>query len=265
MQDFLFDVNDILNDKLMPVSLMLFEAGGSSDLRNLTQQALDDDFQCATKDKVSAEDGSLNNAFTSMGYHRQMINKFLCSKFIAEQILDEVQPSRVNHRLGVAKSSPDSEFMAQNSSSHDGGARKSHMLYDEGSNEYKNWLAKWKKCSNSLHSFTEYDFISRTTTLNDVYRNFGASDKKRRRQDQFIDDADEYATDYEEGDVTGFMAQKPLPNSGINSFNVSFQSFLSVAHFKSAANSATRKIKANLLMQFSALFDADSNSWCQDG
>jgi hypothetical protein len=77
-----------------------------------------------------------------MGYHRKMINNFLCSKFVAETILDEVQPRAMKNRLGVAKASPEMEFMANNSLSFAGGAAKSHMLLDEGSYEYKNWLAK---------------------------------------------------------------------------------------------------------------------------
>lgn len=47
--------------------------------------------------------------------------------------------------------------------------------------------------------------------------------KLNERVDEFIDDD---ADAYEEGDVTGFMEHKflPGPNSGINSFNVSFSS-----------------------------------------
>lgn len=48
--------------------------------------------------------------------------------------------------------------------------------------------------------------------------------EKNNRQDQFIDEAADnidYNNEYDEGDVTGFMQQKPLPNSGINSFDVS--------------------------------------------
>lgn len=77
-----------------------------------------------------------------MGFHRTMINNFLCTKFLAEQILEEIRPKRVKNRLGVARTLPEMEFMANSSLSFEGGARKSRMLYDEGSREYKNWLAK---------------------------------------------------------------------------------------------------------------------------
>lgn len=142
MQDFAFDVDDILSDKLMPVSLMLIEEGAKSQMKNLSQRSLDKEFQCATKDKINGEDGTFTNAFSSMGFHRKMINNFLCSKFVAEKILEDIQPRRMKNRLGVAKLTPEMEFMANNSLSFDSGVKKSHMLFDEGSNEYKNWLAK---------------------------------------------------------------------------------------------------------------------------
>jgi hypothetical protein len=140
MQEFLLDVDDILSERLMP--LMLLEEGDKSDLRNLSLRTLDDEFKCVTKESIIAEDGTFGNAFSSMGYHRKMINNFLCSKFVAETILDDVQPRAMKNRLGVAKAAPEMEFMANESLSHASGARKSHMLYDEGSYEYKNWLAK---------------------------------------------------------------------------------------------------------------------------
>lgn len=142
MQDYGFDMEDILSDKLMPVSLMLFEASDTSDLQNSSQKTLDDEFQCVTKDQINGKDGTFTNAFSSMGFHRKMINNFLCSQFVAEKILDEIRPKGMKNRLGVAKTSPEMEFMANNSLSIEGGARKSRMLFDEGSYEYKNWLAK---------------------------------------------------------------------------------------------------------------------------
>lgn len=146
MQDFGLDVNDILDENLMPMALVMLEEGDKSDFGNLSLGCPDKDFKCSKKDDIATEkdDGTFNNAFSSMGFHRKMINNFLCSKFIAEQILDDLQPKKMKNRLGVAKSSPKMEFMVNNSLSFNGGrgGRKSHMLFDEGSNEYKNWLAK---------------------------------------------------------------------------------------------------------------------------
>ena len=142
MQDYSFDVDDILSDTLMPASLMLFEAGEASDFYNLSKKSLEDEFECAIKGKINGKDGTFTNAFSSMGFHRKMINNFLCSKFVVEKILEDIQPKRMKNRLGVARTSPEMEFMANNSLSIEGGARKSRMLFDEGSQEYKNWLAK---------------------------------------------------------------------------------------------------------------------------
>lgn len=142
MQEFGFDVNDLLDDNLMPMSLMLHREDEASDLKNVSQQALDDEFKCVTKEKITGKDGTFHAALSSLSFHRKMINNYLCSKFIAEQILDEIQPSPMKRRLGIAKSNPGSEFMANNSLIFDGGGPKTHMLFDEGSNEYKNWLAK---------------------------------------------------------------------------------------------------------------------------
>jgi hypothetical protein len=45
---------------------------------------------------------------------------------------------------------------------------------------------------------------------------------KLQRQDEFVDDENDYKELFEEGEVTGYMAHKLLPQdtSGINSFNV---------------------------------------------
>lgn len=76
--------------------------------------------------------------------------------------------------------------------------------------------------------------------------------KLRRKQDQYIDEAIDYKEDSEElGDVTGFMSQKPLTNSGMNTFNVSFLS----PHMR---DSLERKLKARNC--FDAIF---SNSRCR--
>lgn len=142
MQEFEFDVNDLLSNNLMPMSVMLQREGDESDLKNVSKPSLDEEYKCLTKEKITGKDGTFTNAFSSLSFHRKMINNYLCSKFIAEQILDEIQPNPMKRRLGVAKSHPESEFMANNSLIFDGGGPKTHMLFDEGSNGYKNWLAK---------------------------------------------------------------------------------------------------------------------------
>lgn len=135
MQDYTLDVNDILNDQLMPMSLMLLES--KSKLKNVSIKSLDDEFQCATKDAIK-DDGSLFNAINSMGFHRKMINEFLSCKFLNEKIIEEIRPKQMKNRLGVAKIT---SKMANNSLALNDDAGKS-MLFDQGSYEYKNWLTK---------------------------------------------------------------------------------------------------------------------------
>jgi hypothetical protein len=148
MQDFSLDVDDILNDNLMPASLMLIEEREQSEWRNLSTQKLDDEFLCITRRESIKDDGSFPTALNSMRYHRKMINEFLCSKFVAESILEDIQPKQmVAKRLGAAQvASPEIEYEKNNSlSRNDDGQRqisRPRMLFDEGSYQYKNWLAK---------------------------------------------------------------------------------------------------------------------------
>lgn len=60
-------------------------------------------------------------------------------------------------------------------------------------------------------------------------------DKKLRRQDQLQDDQTDYK-EYEEGDVTGFMAEKPIQSSGMNSFDVNHVRFTFLARTRSSVD-----------------------------
>lgn len=140
MQDYAeLNFDDILNEKLMPAALMLIEGKEGTAYRNLSSQKLDADFECVTRGEVK-KDGGFPNALNAMRYHRKMINEFLCSNFVAEKILEDIQPTLMKKRLGLAASS-EIEFEKNNSlSTHD--IMRKRMLFDEGSYQYKNWLAK---------------------------------------------------------------------------------------------------------------------------
>lgn len=101
-----------------------------------------------------------------------------------------------------------------------------NMRFDEGSSEYKNWLAKcvYYFCNSNLVEFRYFkqhkcfNWLFRSTTLNDIYShyilpNISAPSAKpsgqrhlssRRRQDKPVNE------DYEEGDVTGYALQQPM-------------------------------------------------------
>lgn len=145
-QNFLeLSFDDILNEKLMPSALMLAEGTeggeGEKERENMlwrnpsSSRKLDDEFECVTKKEVK-KDGAFSNAFNAMRYHRKMINEFMCSNFIADKILEDLQPALMKNRLGLA-----SQESANSSSNSDTSLRK-RMLFDVGSYQYKNWLTK---------------------------------------------------------------------------------------------------------------------------
>lgn len=113
------DVNDILSENLMPGSLLFLEG---TEKKNLTE-----------KPKI-IDDGTLNKAFSTMGFHRKMINEYLCTNFIANEILDDLKPSDsiFGHRIGTPF---DIEKTKKSET-------KDNMLYDQGSSGYTDWLSK---------------------------------------------------------------------------------------------------------------------------
>lgn len=113
------DINDILSENLMPGSLLFLEG---TQKKNLTE-----------KPKI-IDDGTLNKAFSTMGFHRKMINEYLCTNFIANEILDDLKPSdsMFGHRIGT----PYEVEKIKKSET------KDNMLYDQGSSGYKDWLSK---------------------------------------------------------------------------------------------------------------------------
>lgn len=125
MQEFSLNLDDILNENLMPLSLVMLEGEDETTSTNQTLDKLNNENQIGTFDK----------AFNSMGFHRQMINNFLCSKFVAEQIVNDFKPFQLKNRLGLTPT--------QNTSNvNDNEKGKINMLFDEGSNQYQNWLKK---------------------------------------------------------------------------------------------------------------------------
>ena len=146
MQDFTLNFDDILNENLMPAALMLSaESKDVATWQNLSLKKLDDEFECVTREKIRNDVGFLTDALYSMRFHRKMINEFLCSKFVAEKILEDIQPAQMRKRLGLAAlstSSSEIESVPNNSSSSPHNTLTKRMLYDEGSYQYKNWLAK---------------------------------------------------------------------------------------------------------------------------
>lgn len=207
------DINDILNENLMPGNLLLLEgpfqnnSDLSSEQRSLPTSTLDDD------------DGTFGTAFSTMGFHRKMINEYLCTNFIAGQIMND-QNNFISTKLERRVGSPDvggasngpsyDEIVMENRLNDNIGTVKENMLYDQGSSGYQNWLSK-------------------TTTLEDIYRHYSVKPNEinnlinatspagsRRNFDTRHDDGDD--DDYEEGEITGYAVQQPSNRNKLKSF-----------------------------------------------
>lgn len=139
---FAIDINDILNEDLMPFTLLLVQGpknnsnNASFDENIMGEARVDPD----GLDLLHEDNGSLDKAFHTMGYHRKMINEYLCSNFLADQILSEVVTPKVDgfqRRSGTIESeiSAGRGFLSKSEP-------KEIMRFDQGSSGYKNWLSK---------------------------------------------------------------------------------------------------------------------------
>lgn len=138
---FSIDINDILNEDFMPFSLLLVQGP-----KNNSNDSFDDNFMRESRDGVDRvnllheDNGSLDKAFHTMGFHRKMINEYLCSNFLADQILTEVITPKVDgfqRRSGTVSSDISAGRGLLSKSD-----PKEVMRFDQGSSGYKNWLSK---------------------------------------------------------------------------------------------------------------------------
>jgi hypothetical protein len=82
-------------------------------------------------------------SFSRLCLFSRKINEFLCSNFVAAQIIADVMPSaiggekeelkKITRRIGTVDEMDMNDVTLQ---------PKDLMLYDQGSSNYKNWLAK---------------------------------------------------------------------------------------------------------------------------
>lgn len=90
------DVNDILSEKLMPLSLIYVKESAakhkSPHRTNASNHTLNHSNSFA----------DFNSAFNLMQFHRKMIQKYKCNKYIARQILTDIAPHTLHNRLGMA-------------------------------------------------------------------------------------------------------------------------------------------------------------------
>lgn len=88
------DLNDILNEKLMPMSVLYIK--GNSDNLSIQKNGEKQFIQ-----PISHAD--FDSAFHLMQFHRKMIQNYKCNNYIAKQILADIAPRNVQNRLGIAE------------------------------------------------------------------------------------------------------------------------------------------------------------------
>lgn len=93
------DLNDILNEKLMPMTI--FKMTDNSDNVAIDKNGENEEneiFQLNTR-------ADFKSAFDLMQFHRRMIQNYKCNNYIAKQILVEIAPHTLSNRLGTASNS----------------------------------------------------------------------------------------------------------------------------------------------------------------
>ncbi|XP_045469460.1 uncharacterized protein LOC123677064 [Harmonia axyridis] len=167
------DVDDFLSPEYMPTTLLMLE----NPISNKT-------IRFSNMTSVAGFDGSLDKAIVTMGYHRQMMNEYLCRNYIAEQIVHDMSMSQINKRMGVISHGPGLSTLqsAETKSIQNG------LLEDEGSSNYKNWLSK-------------------STTLEDIYKHY----EMDKRSDAIKDEEEREDEAYDE-QVLGYdYIHQPKP------------------------------------------------------
>ncbi|CAD7077932.1 unnamed protein product [Hermetia illucens] len=192
------NLDDILNVNLMPSALFLHQ-----DVPVISNNSV-------PEVKVK---GDFSKAYELMGFHRKMMNEYQCNNFIVKQIMLEIGGPTMNsslyHRIGTPAEGENSTYPNMTTTRQAKMIPNGELLYDSGSSGYKNWLSK-------------------TTTLDDIYRQFssnslavpsnntlatrspkGKDPNLNRRNSYGVDELTE--DDYEEGDITGYAVQQPMP------------------------------------------------------
>uniref|UniRef100_T1HA96 Uncharacterized protein n=1 Tax=Rhodnius prolixus TaxID=13249 RepID=T1HA96_RHOPR len=148
------EIDDILNAEYLPSTLLLEEAEVDHALPHPLLNI--------------STDGQIRDAFRTMHYHRSMMNEYMCRNYIAEEILNEIEPADIA-RLGK----PAKPTRKKAHPNHR--PRQETLLRDQGSSAYKNWL-------------------TRSNVLNDIYRHY----------DHMLEYDEESVDELESGDVTGY-------------------------------------------------------------
>ncbi|XP_050099221.1 uncharacterized protein LOC126579716 [Anopheles aquasalis] len=148
----LLRTDDILNEHLMPLTLLMLDAPdgaqgeGAAESRTMDHGPLPFRFEPSGSGSgdsvVHTNETSYSRALSTMEFHRTMFNRYRCNGFLANRILHQAyQPGVLTKRMSSAS---DGTVLPSVSNA---------LLYDPGSSGYREWLTK-------------------TATMDDIYRNY---------------------------------------------------------------------------------------------
>lgn len=103
------DINDILSEKLMPLSLIY--------VKDAPDKHSPLDFNGANNQQLNRLNSlaDFSSALTLMQFHRKMIQNYKCNNYIARQILTDIAPHTLQNRLGIADINSTGKFEWQKS------------------------------------------------------------------------------------------------------------------------------------------------------
>ncbi|CAH1161117.1 unnamed protein product [Phyllotreta striolata] len=147
-------LDDILSKDYMPGTLLMLE--NPKEIVNNTNEST----------RVH-HDGTLIKAISTMDYHRSMMNQYMCRNFLAEQIVSNMSIlTRVKRKMGHVTSGIGESITAPSLDA------KEKLIFDEGSSGYKDWLTK-------------------STTLEDIYRHYDQAENKIDVVEENVEDFDD--------------------------------------------------------------------------
>lgn len=92
------DLDDILNEKLMPMSFLY----NGEDSDNEMSTVKSDQTKLFP---IANSNADYDSAIQLMQFHRKMIQNYKCNNYIAKQILADIAPHTLHHRLGMVQNS----------------------------------------------------------------------------------------------------------------------------------------------------------------
>ncbi|XP_031631439.1 uncharacterized protein LOC116345865 [Contarinia nasturtii] len=184
------DLDDILNDKFMPMSILYDKGTINADGMSIVKSDQKQVFPISSN-------ADFDSAIHLMQFHRKMIQNYKCNNYIAKQILADIAPHTLHNRLGIAHNSSEIVHLPKHRPMWNNNF--DDKLFDQGSNAYKNWLTK-------------------LALLDDVYKQIKADNLTMKNLNETppfrrIDGASVSGdNEYEVGVASGYAIQHPIPS-----------------------------------------------------